>query len=515
MKFIDKFLNDITMYSLLMWGLLALAGVSMVMSLLGINDLPAIDQLGSLLVVVPLTVMATLVLAKFFGATFNYGSAIITGLIVYFIFDPAASIDEYLLLSLAALMAAASKFLIAPNKRHLLNPAAAAAAILALLNVEFAVWWVARSELTIPMLLLGVLVLRKLHRFTMFFAFFAASLLLGYILSYDLSIGTVISGSFGFDNLWTGFEASLTVWPTLFLGTIMLTEPITTPPHRRLQIAYGIVVGLLLTSGLSVGSIYMTPELALIIANVAFYFAFLQRRVTLKLQKRSEVADSIYEFSFEPDKHFGFIPGEYLEVTAPLNDYDSRGNRRSFSIASAPQEKDVKFGIKVPEHPSKFKQYMMRMKPGDELYVNHRQGDFTLPNKSGSYVFIAGGIGVTPFRSMITDLSLKKNDKNDIVMFYQASSDRQLAYRELFDSAQSKKANIKTVYVISSGDPPAKWSGETGLIDGAMLKRNVPDYKDRTYYISGPNVMVSAYTAMLRKAGIPRRRIKRDYFSGY
>ena len=492
------------MYRLLMYGLFALALVSIALSALGVSDLPAADKALGLLTI-PITVTASFAFAKFFKAIPNLESASITALIIYFLFDPPANLDEFLIVALAGVVAVGTKFLIAPSKRHLLNPAAAAAVILGLLEIDFAVWWIARSELVIPMAILGFLVLRKLHRFSMFFAFFAAAVLTSFFVNYDADPSDV----------WTVLETSITVWPTLFLGTIMLTEPITTPPGRRNQLLFGAFIGLLMMSGLNVGHIYMTPELALVIGNAVFYFAFLQRRVGLKLIERKEVADSVFSFSFEPSHRFGFTPGEYLEVTAPLSRSDSRGNRRSFSLASAPSEKVVKLGIRLPQEPSRFKKFMMDMKPGDYLYTNHRQGDFTLPKKGGRYVLIAGGIGITPFRSMVAEAVLNQDDSNDIVLFYQASETNQFAYKKILSNPKAKELGIQTVYVSSSKNNPDDWKGESGFIDAEMLSKHTPDFKERTFYLSGPNAMVEAYTAMLKKAGVPRSRIRHDYFSGY
>lgn len=154
------------------------------------------------------------------------------------------------------------------------------------------------------------------------------------------------------------------------------------------------------------------------------------------------------------------------------------------------------------------------MLPGQKIVASQLAGDFTLPkDPSKKLVFIAGGIGVTPFRSMLKYL-IDKNEKRDIVMFYSNRSAADIAYKEIFDEAQAR-LGIKTVYTITDKNPPAWWSGRMGYIDGQMIKAEVPDYLQRTFYLSGPHGLVTAFEKTLNDLGVPHSQIKTDFFPGF
>lgn len=116
-------------------------------------------------------------------------------------------------------------------------------------------------------------------------------------------------------------------------------------------------------------------------------------------------------------------------------------------------------------------------------------------------VFIAGGIGVTPFRSMIKDLTLNKQ-KRDITLFYFAAGEPEFLYKDVWQEA------------LAYGVKVIPFTNREKL-DEAMLQKYTPDYKERDFYLSGPPFMVRAYAKTLRTLSIPARNIHTDYFSGY
>jgi ferredoxin-NADP reductase len=152
--------------------------------------------------------------------------------------------------------------------------------------------------------------------------------------------------------------------------------------------------------------------------------------------------------------------------------------------------------------------------PGSPVLSGSIAGDFTLPrNKDKKLVFIAGGIGVTPFRSMVKYLHDKK-EMRDVVLMYSNRSEAEIAYRDVFDAAAQAGIGIKTVYTLTDAGPQS-WRGERGYIDSAMIQRQVPDYRDRTFYISGPQSMVDTFKKTLRQMGVARWNIRTDYFPGF
>jgi ferredoxin-NADP reductase len=129
-------------------------------------------------------------------------------------------------------------------------------------------------------------------------------------------------------------------------------------------------------------------------------------------------------------------------------------------------------------------------------------------------VFIAGGIGITPFRSM-TKYLLDTQEARDITLLYSARTANDFAYKEVFDHA-SKEMDMKAVYVVT--DSEADTSDKRycyGHIDAALIQKEVPDCEQRLFYISGTQAMVVAMRQQLADIGVPRHLIKVDYFSGY
>ena len=153
------------------------------------------------------------------------------------------------------------------------------------------------------------------------------------------------------------------------------------------------------------------------------------------------------------------------------------------------------------------------MNQGDKIMAGQLAGDFTLP-KDGSQklAFIAGGIGVTPFRSMVKYF-LDKNEKRDIAIFYANKTPQDVVYKDIFDQAE-KRLGIKTIYTISKNNS-SDWQGETGYITEQMIKQKLPDYQDRTFYISGPRSMIDSFEQTLKNIGVKSTHIKTDFFPGF
>jgi ferredoxin-NADP reductase len=149
------------------------------------------------------------------------------------------------------------------------------------------------------------------------------------------------------------------------------------------------------------------------------------------------------------------------------------------------------------------------------MIIGTLAGDFTLPDdQTKKLVFIAGGIGVTPFRSMIKYL-IDKNQKRDIVLFYSNKTQDEIAYKEIFDQAATV-IGLKTIYTLSDESKiPPGWTGDKGFLTADKVKQAVPDFKQRTFYLSGPHGMVTAFEKTLAEMGVPKLQIKTDYFPGF
>ncbi len=500
--FIDRFIDRITMYRLVLWYLVGLVLAAMV---LGALHLIAIDPIALALSAVLVLAggwIANQIFARVFGAIPNIESVYITGLIIVLIMDPAplGVLPAAGAIVFASAWAMASKFIFSLRRRHVFNPAAIGVALPALLLDHPATWWVSGQVWLMPLVIIGgLLVVRKLRRFDLVLAFAAANLLV-----------TVLTGDPS--DMLQSVRFALVDSPFFFFAFVMLTEPLTAPQAKVWRVVYGALVGALAAPNVAIGGYYFTPEVALLAGNLLTLLVSPQGRVVLTLARIEQAAAGVYDYVFQPDRELRFAAGQYLEWTLPLPDGDSRGNRRYFTIASAPAEEHLRLGVKIVPNGSAFKRGLSRLQPGDRIVASQLAGNFTLPrDKRKKLAFIAGGIGVTPFRSMLEEL-LDAQASRPITMLYGNNRIDEIVYADVLKRAR-QELGIQTWYAVrdATGATPDM---HIGFIDAAMIRERIPDFKERTFYVSGPQAMVSATRQALLKLGVPRRRIKLDFFPG-
>ena len=203
-----------------------------------------------------------------------------------------------------------------------------------------------------------------------------------------------------------------------------------------------------------------------------------------------------------------------MEFTLAHAHSDSRGNRRYFTLASSPTENLVHLGVRFYDQGSSFKQAMSSMDGEIPIVGAQLAGDFTLPpDPKQKLVFIAGGIGITPFRSMLKYL-LDMQDRRDIILFYANKTADEIVYQDILNTAQAR-LGMKTFYTLTDTTViPRNWPGYVGRISEQMLREAMPDYQERTYYLSGPPNMVNAYEQVLKSMGVKYGQIKKDFFPG-
>ena len=494
MPLIDSFLNQITMYKLVFYGLLLLAAASVILGFLNRIPYGGFALAGSFVVLLIGTWGADALLSRVLHAARNLESSWITALILFFIMAPIAGMSDVWITLAAGILAALSKYLFAIRKRHIFNPAAVALVILGLIGMGGAIWWVATPILLVPVLALGLLVTRKIRRFDLLFAFIITETIVA--VAYD---------AFSFqapilDTLTQNFLS----FPVIFFGTIMLTEPFTTPPARRLRIIYGALAGILFAIPFHLAlpyiSIYSTPALALVLANLFAYAVSSKQRLMLTLVGKHKLSASVYEFVFKPNVTPRFSAGQYMEWTLPHKKTDIRGNRRYFTIASAPEESEVRLGMRIGERSSSFKKALEAMPEGGTMTAASIAGGFTLPrDETEKILAIAGGIGITPFISMMRSM-IATGKKRDMVIIYAANAEADFAYTDVIDAAAI--LGVRALFL--PGKPVTK----------ELLEAQIPDHKERDWYISGPQGMVAMYKKLALSQGIHRTRIHTDYFPG-
>jgi len=511
---LDRQLGRVTMYRLVTIVLGVLVVVMLAFTVAGTFKTP-FSVKGELITLVVL-------LGSSYGSSRLFGliwrvkphteSSIITGLLLFFIFWPSTNATNLAWLAGAAVLANASKYVFAWRGRHVLNPAAAGAFLVFLVQDVVGrdapiapTWWIAAEKL-LPFVAFGAfLVLWRTRRLDIGALFIA---LAGVLVIWGLDAG------FG-----SPFESALKTmaysYPIVFLAGFMLSEPLTLPPRRKQQLvvaavtalifAYPTVISVFTKSPPNLHELGPTPELSLLIGNLVA-FAFARRRgFSLELVSRRQLTPETHELTFRPKHPVAFIPGQYAELTVPHSGPDSRGSRRTFSISSPPNaDGHVSIALRVPEKSSTFKRALLDLEPGHTVHGTGVGGDFVLPPDSGvPLLLVAGGIGVTPFLSQ-----LRHHSGRDAVLVYGVSSPTEVPFVD-------ELANMVVVLVGPSrpdGLPPGWRFVEAPFLSADLIATAVPDLAKRRAYVSGPPAMVNAVRAGLAKrcAGI-----KTDYFTGY
>jgi glycine betaine catabolism B len=534
MRPLDRFLDRITMYRLLLYFLLFALLAAVGLSFFHLLPYDPLDIVLSAVFLVAVSVFANTVISYYLKAPSETESVLITALILALIIEPSHPLQNLGFLGWAAVWAMACKYVVAFRRKHLFNPAAFAVVVTSLALGQSASWWVGSPAMAPIILIGGALLVRKMQRWDLVWAFFitVAVTLLGF-------------GIFGHVNLLSASGQLILRSPLLFLAFVMLTEPSTTPPTRNTQMAYGAIVGFLFTPYVHVGTVFFAPEVALLIGNTFAYLWSYRARLQLELTAKHEIAPGTWGFRFHPERPLRFSPGQYLEWTLPHAGADNRGSRRYFTIASSPTEPYVDIGVKFYPAPSSFKEALGRMDLEDPILAAQLAGDFTLPkDRRQKLAFIAGGIGITPFRSMVKYL-LDTGQRRPIILLYTVRKAADITYQDVWEKAAAK-LGIRTVYVATEESPPtletrergsrrglapvregaparkrklppgaARVSMRTGFLTVESLREEIPDYAERLFYVSGPQVMVSAFDDLLREAGVKAGRVKKDYFPGF
>jgi ferredoxin-NADP reductase len=497
---LDRILGRVTMYMLVIIALALLGVAAIVGSLIGQISYPVLDILASAAVLIVVSIVSSWLIGRIFRVAPQTTSSIITGLLLLFIFAPTLELAGLGTLALAAVVASATKYLLAIRGRHVFNPAAAGAFIVGLvpplLGSTFVTWWVGTSFL-LPFAAIGALAI----------LFRTRKLWLGltFVVVATAGWGLTFAGNgLAFTD---GLTFALLQYPAVFFAGFMLSEPLTLPPRRWQQLLEAVVVGVLFALSFSFFGLFSaSPQFALLIGNLLAFFFGQRRGIRLSYVGKRQLAPTSWEFEFAPTAPVRFTPGQFMELTLPHEKPDARGWRRVFSIASAPGP-TVRFGIRLPERASSFKRALLDLEPGARVSATSVGGDFVLPKGDSPVLLVAGGIGITPYISQLEQVRSR-----DVALVYAISTADDLAYADLI-----AKAGCSSVTVVSATKPAKLPKGWTWLqahrLTGEQLLAAVPDVRTRHTYLSGTPAMVGALKSALRRAGV--RRIHTDVFIGY
>jgi len=235
----------------------------------------------------------------------------------------------------------------------------------------------------------------------------------------------------------------------------------------------------------------------------------------VNLLNKKAVAEGTMAFSFAKPAGFDFKPGQSSDLTL-LNppETDAEGNVRTFSIVSAPSESDLTFATRMRD--TAFKRVLRSMAPGTEIKLEGPMGSFNLhKNASKPAVLLAGGIGITPFMSMVREAARQK-DPHQIYVFYSNRRPEDTAFLDELTALEQQNPNFHLIATMVEMDKSKQlWNGERGFIDAPMLKLHLPELNGPIYYIAGPPAMVAAVRDMLAKAGVDEDDIRAEDFAGY
>jgi ferredoxin-NADP reductase len=235
----------------------------------------------------------------------------------------------------------------------------------------------------------------------------------------------------------------------------------------------------------------------------------------VKLKKKETVAEGTMAFHFEKPSGFEFQPGQFGDYTV-LNppETDAEGNIRSFSFAGSPDEPDLLLATRMRD--TAFKRVLKAMPHGTEIQLEGPSGDFTLHRDSSRpAVFLAGGIGITPFRSMILHAG-KARLAHRLLLIYSNRRPEDAAFLHELEAADKQNPNFKLIATMTDmSKSKEKWAGRTGQLDKKMLAECTADLKHPIYYVAGPPAMVKAISQLLSDSGVKEADVRSDSFDGY
>lgn len=235
------------------------------------------------------------------------------------------------------------------------------------------------------------------------------------------------------------------------------------------------------------------------------------KQFNLPLLRKEQLGENTYSFYFDRrESDWDFIPGQYVYMTLPHEYPDDRGTGRYFTIASSPKQKDMlMFTMKIFQ--SSFKEALLQLKPGEAVQMFGPMGWFLLPEHTAKEkVFISGGIGITPFHSLLQTVA-DESLLQPITLFASFANKEEILFHDVLQKVSKKNSKIRVVYTLTQEE----WSGETGRVTPSLLQKHLVDILRPVYYIVGKPAMVASTQKMLVDSGVPEEQIQIEDFTGY
>ena len=484
------------MYRLISATLGVIVVAAMALSAAGLIGFSASGIAVTAVLAIGSTLLVSLLGARIRRAALHVESSVITGLLITLIVPPTLEARDLIGVSAAGAIAGASKWLIAPGGRHLLNPAATGVLIASLFGLTVGFWWVATPWLTVLIVLGGALVAyRSGHGFAV-----------GWFLGIGVAVlmtRLLVSGEPLSDTLWL----VITSYPLLFMGLFMVSEPLTMATRRfdQFLVAATMALPVALPFSIPVGLTTLTssPELALVLGNLVAWAATALRAVSrsheVVFQGNTPLTNTVVEYRFLTEGALHIEPGQWVELQLPHSRPDSRGTRRVMSVSRlAPRDERDSWSFAVTtrhsEPGSSWKKALAQLAPGALLRVSQVGGDFVPPHAIvGHFVMVAGGVGITPFAAQLFNARDRELGVEATLIVVPSVPGEEI-YPELSHVRGVRRVVVGSVDQVAQALPPhldqVSWAG-----------------------VSGSPQFVKAARDVMEKAGI--RRVHTDRFIGY
>ncbi len=216
----------------------------------------------------------------------------------------------------------------------------------------------------------------------------------------------------------------------------------------------------------------------------------------------------VSSFRFPRPAELAYKAGQYMMVTIKSG---GKELMHPFSISSSPTEQDfIEFTKKFTSN--EYSVALKTLNSGDWARIDAPYGKFTFEGEYPKIALLTGGIGITPFRSIIrycTDKQLSSS----IVLLYGCRTPNDIAFRSEFEAMQAQNRNLRLVFTVN--EPSGNWNGYVGNITADIVKNEMPDYKERIFYACGPPGMIVAMSNLVKALGLPETQLKLESFAGY